>query len=71
MESNQIALFVKQERKKLKMSQKTFAEYAGVGLPFLRALEQGKTTLKVVNVNKVLRLFNYELGPVAIEKDKQ
>lgn len=43
--------------------------YAGVGLAFLRALEQGKTTLKVENVNKVLKLFNAELGPV--EKHRQ
>ena len=41
--------------------------YAGVGLAFLRALEQGKTTLKIENVNKVLNLFGAELGPVEID----
>lgn len=42
--------------------------YAGVGLAFLRALEQGKTTIKVSNVNKVLALFNAKLGPIKVEK---
>lgn len=64
MEKNNISKFVKEERKKLKLTQEQCALYAGVGLAFIRALEQGKTSLKVNNVNKVLSLFNAELGPI-------
>ena len=68
MKKNVIAKFVKEKRKEVGMTQEQFAMYSGVGLAFLRALEQGKTTLKVANVNKVLAMFGYELGPVEIKK---
>ena len=68
MENKRIAEFVKEQRKKRGLTQKQFAVLAGVGLAFLRALEQGKTSLKVDNVNRVLNMFNYELGPVQIIK---
>ncbi|MCW3089816.1 MAG: putative transcriptional regulator, family [Ferruginibacter sp.] len=35
----------------------------GVGLRFIRELEQGKTTLKMDKVNQVLELFGYQLRP--------
>lgn len=69
MMKNSIAQFVKERRKEVGMTQEQFAAYSGVGLAFLRALEQGKMTLKVSNVNKVLLMFGYELGPV--EKSRQ
>ena len=68
MKQNIISTFVKENRKKLGLTQEQCAIYAGVGLAFLRALEQGKTTLKIENVNKVLLLFNAELGPVEVKK---
>ena len=68
MKKNIISEFVKKERKKHGLTQEKCAIYAGVGLAFIRALEQGKTTLKIDNVNKVLKLFNAELGPVEIIK---
>ena len=68
MKQNNISKFVKENRKKNGLTQVQCAMYAGVGLAFLRALEQGKTSLKVDNVNKVLRLFNAELGPVEVKR---
>lgn len=68
MKHNTISIFVKEQRKKHGLTQEQCAIYAGVGLAFLRALEQGKTTLKVDNVNKVLKLFNAELGPVEVHR---
>ena len=68
MEQNVISRFVKQQRKKNHLTQEQCAMYAGVGLAFLRALEQGKTTLKIDNVNKVLKLFNAELGPIEVQR---
>lgn len=68
MEQNIISRFVKEQRKKQGLTQEQCAIYAGVGLAFLRSLEQGKTTLKIENVNKVLLLFNAELGPVEVKR---
>lgn len=55
--------FVKEKRKKLELTQEKLAERAGVGLRFIRELEQGKKTLQMDKVNKVLLLFGHELGP--------
>lgn len=68
MKHNPISLFVKQQRKKAGLTQEMFAIQAGVGLAFLRALEQGKETLKMSNVNRVLAMFGYELGPVEAKR---
>jgi y4mF family transcriptional regulator len=59
-----LAVFVKEKRKKLGLTQELLAERAGVGLRFVRELEQGKKTLQLDKVNQVLFLFGYELGPV-------
>ena len=39
---------------------------AGVGLRFVRELEQGKKTLRLDKVNQVLALFGAEVGAVSI-----
>jgi len=64
MKKNPIALFVKEKRKKLKLTQQELANKAGVGLRFIRELEQGKETLQLNKVNQVLHLFGYEVGAV-------
>ena len=40
------------------------AEKAGVGIRFIRELEQGKETLQLNKVNQVLQLFGHEAGPI-------
>jgi transcriptional regulator, y4mF family len=60
--------FVKQKRKLLNLTQQDLADKAGVGLRFVRDLEQGKATLRMDKVNQVLILFGKELGPVSINK---
>lgn len=62
-----IAQFVKEKRKSLKLTQVDLAEKSGVGLRFVRELEQGKKTLRLDKVNQVLDLFGCELGPVRKE----
>ena len=69
MESNHLAEFLKEKRKQLNLTQALLAEKSGVGLRFLRDLEQGKPTLRMDKVNQVLRLFGYELGPVLFKKE--
>lgn len=63
--------FVKNKRNAVKLTQPELAEKAGVGLRFIRDLEQGKETLRMDKVNQVLKLFGYQAGPVEIEKDEQ
>jgi len=59
-----LAKFVKERRKILGLTQEDLAEKAGVGLRFIRDLEQGKESLRMDKVNQVLALFGHELSPV-------
>ena len=59
-----ISKFVKEKRKKLGLTQLELAERAGVGIRFIRELEQGKKTLQMDKVNQVLNLFGHQFGPV-------
>jgi len=61
---NPIASFIREKRKKLNLTQIELAEKAGVGIRFIRELEQGKETLQLNKVNQVLQLFGNEAGPV-------
>jgi len=45
------------------------AAKAGVGLRFVRELEQGKSSLRTDTVNKVLVLFGQCLGPVDLPRE--
>lgn len=60
-----LADFVKDKRKSVKLTQPELAEKAGVGLRFIRELEQGKETLRLDKVNQVLQLFGHEVGAVS------
>ncbi len=71
--SKKLVQFVKERRKILGLTQEELAEKAGVGLRFIRDLEQGKQTLRMDKVNQVLALFGHELVPVEskfIEEDE-
>ena len=46
------------------MTQEELCRKSGVGLRFIRELEQGKETLRMDKVNQVLCLFGAELGPM-------
>jgi y4mF family transcriptional regulator len=54
-----IAAFLKNKQKQTNLTQPELALKAGVGLRFIRELEQGKTTLKMDKINQVLKLFGY------------
>jgi y4mF family transcriptional regulator len=61
--------FVKSRRKMLGITQEELAKKAGVGLRFIRELEQGKKNLRMDKVNQVLSLFGHVLGPVKETKE--
>ncbi len=66
MESR-IANFIKERRKQLELTQPELAERAGVGLRFIRELEQGKQTVRLDKVSQVLHFFGCQLGVVEME----
>lgn len=55
---------VKLLRKQHGLTQEQLALKSGVGLNFVREMEQGKATVRLDKVNQVLHLFNYEMAPV-------
>lgn len=58
--------FVKEKRRLVGLTQPELAEKAGVGLRFMRELEQGKKTVRLDKVNQVLKLFGHEVGAVPV-----
>ncbi|MBU0570439.1 MAG: helix-turn-helix transcriptional regulator [Candidatus Omnitrophica bacterium] len=52
---------IKDLRKKNGLTQVEFAKRAGVGLRFLRELEQGKTTVRMDKITRVLDFLGYHL----------
>ena len=66
----ELSKFVKQKRTSAKLTQPELAEKAGVGLRYLRELEQGKETLRLDKVNQVLQLFGYIVGAVQLKVEE-
>ncbi len=60
---NNLSSFVKYHRKKHAFTQEDLAKKAGVGLRFIRDLEQGKESLQLDKVMHVLELFGFDLTP--------
>ena len=56
--------FVRSRRRRLGLTQPELASRAGVGLRFIRDLEQRKSTLRCDKVNQVLAVFGHILAPV-------
>jgi len=63
MNSNVISSTLKSLRKEHNLTQVDLAMKSGVGLNFVRELEQGKATVRLDKVAQVLDLFGYELVP--------
>ncbi len=61
---------IKTLRKEYNLTQEDLAMKSGVGLRFVRELEQGKPTVRMDKVNQVLALFGMELGVVRSERNE-
>lgn len=64
MTDSLLSKYVKEQRKIHFLTQVDLSEKSGVGLRFVRDLEQGKQTLRLDKVNQVLSLFGSEVGVV-------
>ncbi len=70
MEQLSLSDYIKQMRKQHGLTQVELSEKSGVGLRFVRELEQGKQSLRLDKVNQVLSLFGTEIGAVPMNKAK-
>ena len=66
---NKIAEFIKQKRKEVGLTQEEFALRSGLGLRFVRELEQGKETVRMDKVNQALAMFGMEAVPGGKDKE--
>ncbi len=60
---DKIARFIKESRKAAGLTQEEFALRSGLGLRFVRELEQGKQTVRMDKVNTALAMFGMEAVP--------
>ena len=67
---NKIAEFVKRKRKEAGVTQEEFSVRSGLGLRFVRDLEQGKETVRMDKVNTALAMFDMEAVPGRRENDE-
>ena len=58
-----LAKYIKAKRKEFGLTQVDLSQKSGVGLRFVREMEQGKETLRLDKVNQVLPLFGAEMAP--------
>lgn len=65
---SQLAKYVKGMRKQYGLTQVDLSQKSGVGLRFVRELEQGKETLRLDKVNQVLALFGAVMTPEKINE---
>ena len=72
MKTMQLKDFIKQKRKELGLTQAELAMKSGVGIHFIRDIEQEKPNLKIDKVNKVLFMFGAKMAPVPLTaKDRE
>ncbi len=70
-QGNHVSYFVKYMRAKNRLTQEDLAQKAGVGLRFIRELEQGKQSLRMDKINQVLALFGYRVSIDTTRKKDQ
>jgi len=69
--NNPIAQFIRRRRKEQKLTQIELSDITGVGLRFVRELEQGKPTLMMDKVNQILLFFGHTVKPVELSKEER
>jgi y4mF family transcriptional regulator len=60
---NRIGSYIKEKRREAGLTQEEFAMRSGLGIRFVRELEQGKETVRMDKVNQALAMFGMEAVP--------
>lgn len=68
---NPLLSLVKAKRRASGLTQRDLADRAGVGLRFIRELEQGKETLRLDKVNQVLAFFGHRMEPSPFRPEEE
>lgn len=68
---NELSSTVKTLRKQYGLTQEGLSLKSGVGLRFVRDLEQGKETLRLDKVNQLLEFFNYKMVATSINTSRE
>ncbi|MCP1102850.1 helix-turn-helix transcriptional regulator [Aequitasia blattaphilus] len=67
---NKIGKYIKEKRKSVGLTQEEFAMRAGLGLRFVRDLEQGKETVRLDKVNQALAMFGMVAVPGKLDREE-
>jgi y4mF family transcriptional regulator len=70
LDMNEIAKYVKKNRREAGLTQEEFALRSGLGLRFVRELEQGKETVRMDKVNQALAMFGMEAVPGRMKREE-
>ena len=65
-----LAKFIKAKRKEFGLTQVDLSQKSGVGLRFVREMEQGKETLRLDKVNQIPALFGAEMTPTKVSENQ-
>ena len=68
---NKIGMFIKEKRKEAGLTQEEFAIRSGLGLRFVREMEQGKETVRMDKVNQALAMFGAVAVPGRLSDEKK
>lgn len=73
MTKNQMLIseIVKEKRRELGLTQEELAKRVGVGMRFIRDVEQGKETVRLDKLNLVFHFFGLEVGAVPMRRDHE
>lgn len=64
---NELSTLIRKYRKQANLTQEEFALLSGLGVRFVRELEQGKPTVRLDKVNQALALLGFKMAPVPIQ----
>jgi y4mF family transcriptional regulator len=71
MKRNRIGSFIRENRRAAGLTQAEFALRSGLGLRFVRDLEQGKPTVQMDKVNQALAMFGMEAVPGKMIREEE
>lgn len=66
-----ISKSIKEKRQELGLTQEELAKRVGVGLRFIRDVEQGKASVRLDKLNQVLNYFGLEVGAVEMRRGNE